>query len=125
MAKSRKTDTCFHEIRSSSRFPLELEVSVRGEHGDYAATTQNISASGVLLTTDWELRVGSTVEFIILLPAGAMGAFGDVEMDCRGRVMRSAQENGHYAAGVIIDEYRLHPCQVPSVSWSSAHAGRA
>jgi len=53
------------------------------------------------------MPVGSLVDFTISLPADVVGATSDVQLDCRGRVVRSFEEDGRRGVGVVIDEYRF------------------
>jgi len=53
------------------------------------------------------MPVGSLVDFTISLPAEVVGAPADVQLDCRGRVVRSFEEDGRRGVGVVIDEYRF------------------
>jgi hypothetical protein len=36
-----------------------------------------------------------------------VGAEADVQLDCRGRVVRSSEANGRRGVGVVIDEYHF------------------
>jgi hypothetical protein len=47
------------------------------------------------------------VDFTIMLPADVLGADADVQLDCRGRVVRNFEDEGHRGVGVVIDEYRF------------------
>jgi hypothetical protein len=53
------------------------------------------------------MPVGSMVDFTISLPAHIVGAEADVQLDCRGRVVRSSEDGGRRGVGVVIDEYRF------------------
>ena len=97
----------YPDMQSAVRFPIKLPVSVKSKAGDSAAETQNISANGVLFQVDAEMPVGSMVDFTISLPADVVGAEADVQLDCRGRVVRSFEEDGRRGVGVVIDEYRF------------------
>lgn len=97
----------YPDMQSAVRFPIKLPVSVHGSQGDRTAETQNISANGVLFQVESEMPVGSMVDFTISLPADVVGAEADVKLDCRGRVVRSYQEDGRRGVGVVIDEYRF------------------
>jgi hypothetical protein len=102
MGRKRYTD-----MQSAARFPLKLPVALKSEKGRQSAETQNISANGVLFEAEAEMPVGSMVDFTISLPAEVMGADSDVQLDCRGRVVRSFDEGGRHGVGVVIDEYRF------------------
>jgi PilZ domain len=97
----------YDEMQSAARFPLHLVASVKTQDSAYAAETENISANGVLLAMDNDVPVGSMVDVTILLPAEVVGARRDVQVDCRGRVVRSFEDRGRRAVGVVIDEYHF------------------
>jgi hypothetical protein len=97
----------YDEMQSAARFPLHLAASVKTQDSAYAAETENISANGVLLAMDNDVPVGSMVDVTILLPAAVVGSRRDVQVDCRGRVVRSFEDRGRRAVGVVIDEYRF------------------
>jgi hypothetical protein len=97
----------YEEMQSAPRFPLHLAASVKTQGSAYSAETENISANGVLLAMDTDVAVGSMVDFTILLPAGVVGARQDVQIDCRGRVVRTFEDRGRRAVGVVIDEYHF------------------
>jgi hypothetical protein len=99
--------THFQEMQSAPRFPLHLTASVKSQSGAYSAETENISANGVLFAMDNDVPVGSMVDFTILLPAEVVGAGRDVQIDCRGRVVRSFEDRGRRGVGVVIDEYHF------------------
>lgn len=96
------------DMQSAVRFPIKLPVSLKSKSGERHAETENISANGVLFqVVDAEMPVGSMVDFTISLPADIVGATADVQLDCRGRVVRSFEEGGRRGVGVVIDEYRF------------------
>jgi hypothetical protein len=97
----------YPDMQSAVRFPIKLPVSVKSKSGDNLAETQNISANGVLFQVDSEMPIGSSVDFTISLPADVVGAQTDVQLDCRGRVVRNFEEDGRRGVGVVIDEYRF------------------
>jgi hypothetical protein len=94
-------------MQSAPRFPLHLAVEIVSQNGAGAAETQNISANGVLFAMDRDVPVGSMVDFTILLPGEVVGSRGDVQIDCRGRVVRSFEDGGRRGVGVVIDEYHF------------------
>jgi hypothetical protein len=47
------------------------------------------------------------VDFTILLPAEILGSRRNVQIDCRGRVVRSFEDRGRRGVGVVIDEYHF------------------
>lgn len=105
VSKSRKGYT---DVQGAPRFPIKLPVALKSGVDGKIAETQNISANGVLFRMDADVPVGSAVDFTISLPADVVGAAADVQVDCRGRVVRSFQEDGgRRGVGVVIDEYRF------------------
>jgi hypothetical protein len=104
MSKNRKGYT---DVQAAPRFPIKLPVALKAGSNGNAAETQNISANGVLFRMDADVPVGSAVDFTISLPADVVGAEADVQVDCRGRVVRSFDDGGRRGVGVVIDEYRF------------------
>jgi PilZ domain len=95
-------------VQGAARFPIKLPVALKSGAQANAIETENISANGVLFRMDADVPVGSSVDFTISLPANVVGAEADVQVDCRGRVVRSVEEEGgRRGVGVVIDEYRF------------------
>jgi hypothetical protein len=107
MTEAQMSSSQFEEMQSAPRFPLHLAASVKTQGSAYSAETENISANGVLFAMDNDVPVGSMVDFTILLPAEVVGARRDVQIDCRGRVVRSFEDRGRRGVGVVIDEYHF------------------
>jgi hypothetical protein len=107
MAEEPASIRHYEEMQSAPRFPLHLAASVKSLGGAYRAETENISANGVLFAMDNDVPVGSMVDFTILLPAEIVGSRRDVQIDCRGRVVRSFEDRGRRGVGVVIDEYHF------------------
>ena len=106
-AQKKASHARYPDMQSAVRFPIKLPVSVKSKSGDNLAETQNITANGVLFRVDSEMPIGSLVDFTISLPADVVGAEADVQLDCRGRVVRNFEEDGRRGVGVVIDEYRF------------------
>ena len=101
------TQRQYEDLQSAPRFPLHLSASVKSDGAAYSALTENISANGVLFAMERDVPVGSIVDFTIMLPAEIVGARRDVQIDCRGRVVRSFEDRGRRGVGVLIDEYHF------------------
>jgi len=107
----------YADVQGAPRFPIKLPVALKsagnpsGVVGQVFAgktiETENISANGVLFRMDADVPVGSAVDFTISLPADVVGAEADVQVDCRGRVVRSFADGSRRGVGVVIDEYRF------------------
>ncbi len=116
VSKNRRGYT---DVQGAPRFPIKLPVALKTTSGvnqsvvlgqgvaGETVETENISANGVLFRMDADVPVGSAVDFTISLPADVVGAEADVQVDCRGRVVRSFDDGGRRGVGVVIDEYRF------------------
>ena len=105
------------DFRTGQRFPLQLPISISNYSARSAATTANVSASGVYVRSAKPLKVGASITFDIKLPGQALGTKRDVKIRCSGRVVRaessarvprtkkSAQEKRGMAC--VIDQYRF------------------
>jgi len=94
------------EMRSAVRFPLHLPIQVKGDRL-YEAEMRDISAGGVLFNVNSELKVGSSIEFTVLLPAGSLGVDTDVRVSCHGRIARTYHEGEQPVVAAVIDEYKF------------------
>ncbi len=102
----------YADVQGAPRFPLKLPVALKSavNHSNAAGKpveTENISANGVLFRMDADVPVGAAVDFTLSLPADVVGAEADVQVDCRGRVVRSFADGSRRGVGVVIDEYRF------------------
>ncbi len=99
------------ETRTGKRFDLKLPISI--EASDTAkkldGITDNVSAAGVYLRANAQLKVGSKVSFEILLPREMTGGQSDVKLQCRGTVVRTEKSDAHDKSGVacVIDGYEF------------------
>jgi PilZ domain len=118
VAEVSKNRRGYTDVQGAPRFPIKLPVALKstsavnqsgvteGVSGK-TVETENISANGVLFRMDADVPVGSAVDFTLSLPADVVGAEADVQVDCRGRVVRSFEDGGRRGVGVVIDEYRF------------------
>jgi hypothetical protein len=101
------------ELRTGKRFPLSLPITIRGKKATKGRTakTADVSAAGVYIEADADLEVGTNIEFDISLPASVAGTDTDVEIVCKGRVVRinNTGKPKHRKAGVacVIDQYKF------------------
>ena len=82
------------ETRTGKRFDLKLPISIEASDSAHKleGLTDNLSAAGVFMHADANLKVGSKVSFEIVLPREMTGGKSDVKLQCRGTVVRT--ENG-------------------------------
>ncbi|MGB9103986.1 MAG: PilZ domain-containing protein [Terriglobales bacterium] len=105
------------DARTGRRFPLTLPVKIKGGNSrrSQAATTNDLSAASVFITTNLPFRKGSKLNFQITLPATIIGAKSDVEVECAGRVVRVDTPSRGKRRGVacVIDRYQFVPQRKP------------
>ena len=94
-------------LRTAVRFPMRLALHVRANEEQYEATTEDISANGLLFTGKRLPKVDSVIEFTINMPSSVMGSENDVTIHCLGRVVRHERQGDHEQAAAVIDEYYL------------------
>ena len=94
-------------LRSAVRFPVKLAIHLRADQDIFEATTEDISANGLLFVGDRLPQVNRVIEFMIEMPSEIMGSVNDVEIHCRGRVVRHERQGGREQAAAVIDEYYL------------------
>jgi len=77
------------EQRKHQRFELRLplEVVTNGSRSKVRGETKNVSSAGVLFTTESQLPVGESIEYMITFPR-TPGARKDVRLRCVGKVVR-------------------------------------
>jgi hypothetical protein len=95
------------EVRCAVRFPLSLPVVLATSHGELAATSRNVSASGVLFELGEELPAGIDIRFSLRMPGEVLGTLHDVLVHCLGRVVRCSLSQTQYLAAATIDEYKF------------------
>ncbi len=99
------------ETRTGKRFDLKLPISI--EASDSAkkldGITDNLSAAGVYLRANSQLKVGTKVSFEIVLPREMTGGTSDVKLQCRGTVVRTESGDSQEKTGVacVIDGYEF------------------
>src|ERR1700675_1385722 len=119
VAEVSKNRRGYTDVQGAPRFPIKLPVALKSTSAvnqsgvagqcvsEKTVETENISANGVLCRVVSDGPVGFGVDFTLSLPADVVGAEADVQVDCRGRVVRSFEDGGRRGVGVVIDEYRF------------------
>lgn len=91
----------------SVRFPLHLPARLLAGDKEWVATTENISASGVLFRLEESLPLDVRVEFLLEIPAEQFCGETTAAVHCLGHVVRSYREHAECFAAAVIDEYRF------------------
>lgn len=97
--------------RRAERFPMALPVSVKLETPRAEATvkTRDVSSSGVFLNLNLPIEVGSSLEFVLTLPAEITKGQA-VQVKCRGKIVRVEQtspEGEVLGAAATIERYEF------------------
>jgi hypothetical protein len=101
------------ESRTGKRFPLELPIRIHEADSadEMEGLTGNVSSAGVYVRANAPWKIGSRVEFEITLPAEAAASKRDVQIRCRGRVIRvdntEVDSGGKCGVACIIDKYEF------------------
>ncbi|MGC9292419.1 MAG: PilZ domain-containing protein [Acidobacteriaceae bacterium] len=96
------------ELRTAVRFPVQVPVQVKTDHGSEQAVTINVSACGMLFAYNRRLEAGSPIEWDLQMPAGTLGTEKDVVVHCVGRVVRCYQKGGaEVEIAAVIDRYQM------------------
>ena len=77
------------EQRKHQRFELRLpfEIVRDGSRSKVRGETRNVSSTGVLFTSESQLPLGESIEYLITLPR-TPGLRKDVRLRCVGKVLR-------------------------------------
>ena len=92
-------------VRVAVRFPMELAICLQTEDGEVNARSVDVSSNGVLFTGELLPRVNTRVEFTMTMPGAIMGHPEDLQVHCRGRIVRHEVRTGFELAAAVIDEY--------------------
>jgi len=95
------------EERSAVRFPLSLPVHVIASDKFYQATTENISANGILFKLNEILPTGAEIDFLIQVQTGTESNPETAAIHCFGRIVRAYLIGDQALAAAIIDEYQF------------------
>ena len=95
-------------VRSAVRFPVRLAIRLQTEWGEEVdATTEDVSANGLLFRGHGLPRVDSRIEFTMRMPGPIMGSAQDLLIHCVGRIVRHQKQTNEEIAAAVIDEYFL------------------
>lgn len=94
-------------LRGAVRYPLHLRVTLLCDGRQCEAVTEDVSASGLLLRLEEPLQAGQTIDFLLEVPAGALGFSATAAVHGTGRIVRSYWKHEQPFAAAVIDEYRF------------------
>ena len=106
------TEPLHIERRAAQRFEFHLPVGLRlaGREREGSGFTQDLSARGALLYTDFALAVGDAIEMTLVMPSEVTLA-ENMRVRCRGSVMRVSPAMAGSKCGVAVhlDGYEFLP----------------
>lgn len=85
--------TTSSERRSGPRVPVRVPVKMRHNGGEHEGLTRDLSASGIFLYSESEMKAGSKLELVIMLPPGVGLGPGGWTL-CAASVVRVEQSEG-------------------------------
>ena len=91
------------ERRSTQRFDFQLPVTIRRVDGDREGYgfTQNLSARGVFLYSDFPVCDGEAIELTLTMPGEILLA-ESARVRCHGKVVRVVPTAGSSASGIVV-----------------------
>lgn len=99
---------CVSTQRRHRRHNAVLPAVLRlGQHS-VAATTRDISLSGLFLFTDEGLHEGTTIEVVMLLPK-EIGLPESGIVCCYGKIVRTEQLSGRFGVAATIERFQAMP----------------
>lgn len=104
------------EQRKTKRFEIQLPLELvrnGSETTSRAGETRNMSSGGVLFTSDSEMPIGDSIEYLVTLPSSLAGF--SVRLRCMGKVIRSQDANAlegtavrrPYAIAATLERYEF------------------
>ncbi len=82
------------ERRARQRTPVRVPVKVRHADGEHQGLTRDLSSSGIFLYSDSQIKAGSKLELVIMLPPGLGFGAGGWTL-CEASVIRVEESQGH------------------------------
>jgi PilZ domain-containing protein len=79
--------------RSAQRMPVRVPVKVRHDGGEHQGETRDLSSSGIFLYSPSEMKAGSKLELVIMLPPGLGFGSGGWTL-CEASVVRVEKSDG-------------------------------
>lgn len=117
------TEPVRHERRGAQRFDFHLPVTIHLEGGaeEGAGFTQDLSARGAFLYTDFALPEGSAVELTLMMPSEITLA-ENMRVRCRGKVVRVVKATVGARSGMAIhlEGYEFLPDHNPATEASGS-----
>jgi PilZ domain len=97
------------ERRLRQRVPVRVPVKVRHEGSEHQGFTRDLSSSGIFLYSESEMKAGSKLELVIMLPPGLGFGSGGWTL-CEASVIRVEKSDGKgMGIAATLDRIELLP----------------
>jgi hypothetical protein len=99
------------ERREARRFTMTLPVRILPRtdgSAEFHTQTRDVSYRGLYFLANSRLDVGSEIEFVLTLPEQVTES-GDVNIRCRGSVVRVESSGDHMGVAAKIERYEFLP----------------
>jgi hypothetical protein len=93
MAEKTTSRSRSDERRSSQRVPVSVPVKMRHQGAEHGGVTRDLSSSGIFLYSESEMKAGSKLELVIMLPS-AMGLGPGGWTLCEASIVRVEKSDG-------------------------------
>jgi hypothetical protein len=101
--------TTSSERRLRQRVPVRVPVMVRHEGSEHQGFTRDLSSSGIFLYSESEMKAGSKLELVIMLPPGLGFGSGGWTL-CEASVIRVEKSDGKgMGIAATLDRIELLP----------------
>ncbi len=91
--------------RYSMALPLRI-ISRSPDHPEVKAETRDVSYRGLYFYVSSSVEIGSEIEFVLMLPK-QITLSGDVNIRCRGQVVRIDENGTRRGIAARIDRYEF------------------
>ncbi len=96
-----------NEQRRARRFPIRVPLQIVSDNSlETTAKTQDISASGILLSTEQQIPTGSMLRFLITFPSSITKG-KPLRVRCTGEVVRVDKKEREYDVGIQIKHFQF------------------
>jgi hypothetical protein len=98
-----------NDRRSRPRLPIHVPVKVRHEGHEHPGLTRDLSSSGIFLYSESEIKAGSKLELVVMLPPGLGLGPGGWTL-CQASVVRLEESDGKgMGIAATLDRIELLP----------------
>jgi PilZ domain-containing protein len=105
----KTTPNTGNDRRSRPRLPIHVPVKVRHQGHEHAGLTRDLSSSGIFLYSDSEIKAGSKLDLVIMLPPNLGLGPGGWTL-CQASVVRMEESDGKgMGIAATLDRIELLP----------------